>query len=300
MEFQPSKKNSAVKIQFAIEKLFAMFYNYNRIKELQMSLQFLKDEFAKLVAVNDKFGKWENELNEKLNGGKLLSLKLFQMMKRTPIDWDTLWIVTSIGTFTLNNNVENFEYVLNQAQRRGVIKNFERKKIGYSLVSKDDTLIRFIKLTDFIPSLDEDVKKRLESSKRSGHCHWDSIHLAEHLEMPSKVVSGYCTMQSKKMPYPHTWVELEHQGKEWVLDFTMNEVMNKEGYYKLYNPQNTIAIDNTTLIEDLQLRKRSSLEFEDIRMYLFHPEEARDVMQEEIKSHKTYEQGEFPWIMIEK
>ena len=265
-----------------------------------MSLQFLKDEFAKLLAINDKFSKWENELNEKLNGGKLLSLKLFQMMKRTPIDWDTLWIVTSIGTFTLNNNVENFEHVLNQTQQRGIVKNFERKKIGYSLVTKDDTLIRFIKLTDFIPSLDEDAKKRLESSKRSGHCHWDSIHLAEHLEMPSKVVSGYCTMQSKKMPYPHTWVELEHQGKEWVLDFTMNEVMNKEGYYKLYNPQNTIAIDNTTLIEDLRLRKKSSLEFEDIRMYLFHPDETREVMQEEIKSHKTYKTGEFPWIMVEK
>ena len=248
-----------------------------------MSLQFLKDEFAKLVAVNDKFGKWENELNEKLNGGKLLSLKLFQMMKRTPIDWDTLWVVTSIGTFTLNNNVENFEYVLNQAQQKGIIKSFERKKIGYSLVSKDDTLIRFIKLTDFIPSLDDDVKQRLQSSKRSRHCHWDSIHLAEHLEMPNKVVSGYCTMQSKKMPYPHTWVELEHQGKEWVLDFSMNEAMNKEGYYKLYNPQNTIAIDNATLIEDLGLRKRSSMECEDIRMYLFHPDEARKVMAQKGK-----------------
>ena len=265
-----------------------------------MSLQFLKEEFAKLLAINEKFGKWENELNEKLNGGKLVSLKLFEMIKRTPIDWDTLWVVTSIGTFTLNNNVESFEYVLSQAQQKGIIKSFERKKIGYSLVAKDDTPIRFIKLTDFIPSLDDDVKQRLQSSKRSGHCHWDSIHLAEHLEMPNKVVSGYCTMQSKKMPYPHTWVELEHQGKEWVLDFSMNEVMNKEGYYKLYNPQKTIAIDNATLIEDLGLRKRSSMECEDIRMYLFHPDEAREVMQEEIKSHKTYETGEFPWLMIEK
>jgi len=30
-----------------------------------MSLQFLKDEFAKLLAINKKFGKWENELNKK-------------------------------------------------------------------------------------------------------------------------------------------------------------------------------------------------------------------------------------------
>ena len=31
-----------------------------------------------------------------------------------------------------------------------------------------------------------------------------------------------------------------------------------------------------------------------------NPDEAREVMQEEIKGHKTYERGEFPWIMIEK
>ncbi len=265
-----------------------------------MSLQFLKDEFNKLLAVNEKFDKWENEFNDKLKSGKFVSLKLFEILKRTPIDWDTLWIATAIGTFTLNNNVNNFEYVLNQAQCRGVIKSFERKNIGYSLVTKDNTPIRFIKLTDFIPTFNEDTKKRLESNQRAGHCHWDSIHLAEHLEMPNKVVSGYCTMQSKKMPYPHTWVELEHQGSEWVLDFTMNEAMNKEGFYKLYNPQNPIAIDNATLIEDLQLRKRSTLECEDIRMYLFHPNKTREVMQEEIKSYKTYEQGEFPYILIEK
>lgn len=265
-----------------------------------MSLQFLKEEFAKLNAINDKFCKWENELNKKLNVGNLFSLKVFQKMKKTPIDWETLWIVSSIGTFTLKNNVEEFEYVLNIAKQKGIIKSFERKKMGYSLIAKDDTPIRFIKLTDFVPSLDESVKKRLESKERLGHCHWDSIHLAERLETPSKVVSGYCTTQSKKMPYPHSWVEVEQQGKEWVLDFTMNIAMDKEAYYRLHNPQGAIAIGNKTLIVDLSLLKRSSLRFEDIRMYLFHPDEARKVMQEEIKSHKTYERGEHPWIMIEK
>ncbi|MBQ8444717.1 MAG: hypothetical protein IJX25_05140 [Clostridia bacterium] len=118
--------------------------------------------------------------------------------------------------------------------------------------------------------------------------------------MPNRIVSGYCTMQSKKMPFPHTWVELEHQGKAWCIDFTLNEVMNKEGFYKLYNPQGIIEIDNMTLKEDLRLRERTSLDDKDIRMYLFHPNEARKVMQEEDKQHKTYEAGEFPWLLIER
>lgn len=265
-----------------------------------MSLQFLKDEFDKLVAINDKFDKWENELSERLNNGRYMSLKLFEMLKRTPIDWDTMWIVTSIGTFTLNNDVDKFEYSLGLAQKKGVIKSFERKKFGYCIDTKDDIPIRFVKLTDFVPSLDESVKNRLESKQRMGYCHWDSIHLAESLQTPSRVVSGYCTTQSKKAPYPHSWVEVEHQGGEWCLDFTMNEAMNKEGYYKLYNPQKTIAIDNATLMEDISMRNKTSLELEDIRMYLFHPNEAREVMQEEIKNQKTYETGAFSYIMQEK
>ncbi len=261
-----------------------------------MSLQFLEEEFNKLLAHNEKFSKWENEVNKRITKGRLLSLKVYEIMKRTPIDWNTLWIVSPIATFTLNNNIENFEHNLNDAIKYGVIKSFERKKVGYTITTKDDTVIRFMQLTDFIPSLDEDVKNRLHSSKRSGHCHWDSVHLAENLEIPNKVVSGYCTKASKKMPYSHSWVELEHQGKEWVIDFTLNEVMNKEGYYKLHNPQNIVEIDSATLKEDLKLRARTSFEDKDIRMYLFHPDEARKVMQEELSQRKDYKKGEFFYI----
>lgn len=275
--------------------IYAIFLK--RFERDKMNKQFLKDELDKLLAINDKFSKWENAVLVKINKGRLLSIKILEMIKRTPIDWDTLWIISSIGAFTMNNNVENFEHCLKDAQKVGAIKGFERKKIGYSLIAKDDAQIRFFQLTDFIPSLDDNVKERLHSPKRFGHCHWDSIHLSEHLQMPNRVVSALCTAQSKKMQYPHSWVELEYKGKEWVLDFTMNDVMNKEGFYKLYNPQKIVSIDNSTLIEDIKLMKKTSLRYDDIRMYLFHPDEAREVMQEEIKSQKAIEDNEHPWIM---
>ena len=262
-----------------------------------MSLKFLEEEFNKIIKQNERFGKWEKEFYSRTTKGKILSLTLFAKIQKTPIDWNTLWIVSSIGTFTLNNNVENFEYTLNQAINRKIIKSFERKKLGYKIIMLDSTLIRFMKLTDFIPSLEDDVKNRLHSNKRSGHCHWDSIDLSRNLELPNKIVSGYCTMQSKNMPYPHTWVEIEHQGKEWIIDFTMNEVMNKEGYYKLHNPQNTISIDNKTLIEDMKLRSKTSFEEKDVRMYLFHPNETREEMKKEISNNKSSQDQEFPWIL---
>jgi len=264
------------------------------------SLQFLEGEFAKNQTINKKFSKWEHELNDKVKSGKMVWIKLFEMIKKTPIDWNTIWIVNSIATYTLNNNTENFEYSLNKAIECGVIKKYEKKDKGYLIMDKDKTPIRFLTLTDFIPDLDEKTKKRLESEERFGHCHWDSIQLSEHIDSPNKVVSGYCTTQSKNMPYTHSWVEVEHQGKEWVLDFTMNEAMEKQGYYKLYNPQNIVEIDNITLSEDIKLMKNTTLADKDIRMYLYYPDEAREVMQEEIKNRKTYQTGEFPWILIEK
>ena len=200
-----------------------------------MGLQQLEDKFAELIALNDRFGEWEDEFTEKLDAGKLISIKFFELLKKTPIDWNTVWLVNSIATITLDDDNDNAEYVLNKAIDRYVIKSFERKKVGYSLVARDDTPIRIIQLTDFVTSLDEDTKKRLHSMQREGYCHWDSIHLAQNLEVPCKIVSGYCTTQSKKMPYPHTWVEVEHQDTEWVLDFTLNLTMNKDGYYSVYN-----------------------------------------------------------------
>lgn len=258
-----------------------------------MSLQFLEEEFAKLLAINERFSKWEKKLNEKISNRKLISLKLFEAINRTPIDWHTIWIVSSIATFTLDNNIENFEHVLNESIQNGILTSFERKEMGYNLIDKDKTQIKFIKLTDFIPSLDENIKKILQSNQRYGHCHWYSIDIAKKIKISNKVVSGYCTVQSKKMPYPHTWIELKYKGIEWVLDCTMNEAMNKEGYYKLYNPQNTIEIDNTTLIEDLMLMERTSLRYKDIRLYLFHPNEAREVMQEEFEKYKACKTADF-------
>ena len=252
------------------------------------------------MALNKSFGKWETELNRLLNQGKLLQLKFFEARRRTPIDWDTLWLVTSIGTYTLNNNIEDFEYSLNLAIKKSIIGSYERRKQGYEIITRDGTPIRFLQLDEFLTGLDDEVKKRLHSESRFGHCHWDSIHLSENLELPNKVVSAYCTTQSRKMPYTHSWVELEHKGKEWVMDFTMNEMMNKEGYYKLYRPQGIVEIDKETLSADINLMRDTTLADKDIRMYLFYPNEAREVMQEEVKQQKRYKTGEFPWIMVEE
>lgn len=290
---------------FWVLKLSYLYANLTKISNQRgcfMGLKFLEEELDNILLHNQNFSKWEDEFYQKLENGKFISIKIFELINKTPINWNNFWIHCYISTFTLTSNVENFMYSLKFAMKKGVIKSFEKNNNGdgFEILTKDDIPIRFIKITDFLPSLDEKLKNRLQSKQRCGYCHWDSIHLSTNLETPSNVVSGYCSMQSKKKKFPHSWVEIEEDGKEFVLDFTMNVVMNKEGYYKLYNPQNLIKIDNETLKEDLALRKRTSFDCKDIRMYLFYPNEVRDEMQKEVEQYKTYETGEWPWILVEK
>ena len=265
-----------------------------------MSLQFLEEEHNKLLELNEKYGKWENGLVKRLNNGMMLSIKIFEILNKTPIDWDTVWLVTSIASFTSRDgSIDKFEHTLNMAKKQQIIKDFERKNLGYSITTKDDTYIRFLKITEFITNLNPELQERIATNKHAGHCHWDSIHLSAGLDSPHKLVSGYCTMYSKAIQYPHSWLEINFQDREWVLDFTKNEMMNKEGFYKLHNPQNIVEIDNETLHNDLRLGKSTSFADKDIRMYLFHPNEAREEMQKEISQRKNYKTEEFPWLIHE-
>ena len=77
-----------------------------------MGLQYLEEELATLEKMNERFGKWEDKLTDMLDNGQIVFVKLFEMIKKTPIDWDTLWITNSIATFTLDENADHFEYSL--------------------------------------------------------------------------------------------------------------------------------------------------------------------------------------------
>ena len=248
-----------------------------------MSYKSLEKKFNKLLDHNKKFSNWENQLNELLQSGNMAKIKMFEIVNGTPIDWNTLWIMASIATFTKINNPTTFEQTLNEAISLNIITGFEKKKIGYQITNNNNQTIRFVKLTDFFPNLSDETKNILFSSERAGHCHWNSIHLSEEISQPHKLVSGFCSsMQSKKMHYPHSWLEIENNNKKWVLDFSTNLAMQKDGFYNLFTPQNTVEVNNETLKEDLKLRSQTSFESKDIRMYLFFPNEVRTEMQSEV------------------
>ena len=246
-----------------------------------MDLKDLKKEFDNLVLQNKKFEKWENQFNKIINSGNMFYLKIFELINKTPINWDVLWMVSIINNFTLNNDIGNFEYCLTQAITASVVKSFKQDGLIFKIIMNRDEEICFTKLTDFLPELNKDVKDRLQSERRFGHCHWDSIKLSKSLNFDNNVVSGFCSIQSDKMKYPHTWVEFRYQDVEWIIDFTLNAVMNKCGYYRLFNPEKTVSINKVNISEDLLLINNSSFKDSDIRFYLFHPNDVRLLILDE-------------------
>ena len=74
-----------------------------------MGLQYLKDELANLIAVNEKFGKWEDELSEYIKGGKLLSIKLFEMLKKAAETRQVSYEILELANAVTDTNAAFFD-----------------------------------------------------------------------------------------------------------------------------------------------------------------------------------------------
>ena len=75
--------------------------------------------------------------------------------------------------------------------------------------------------------------------KRQSNCHDFSMTAAElfqyKFDVPSNVVTGYPKYYVPENKYLHSWMELKLKGKDYVLDFTRNTLMDKSSYYRLHH-----------------------------------------------------------------
>ena len=116
------------------------------------------------------------------------------------------------------------------------------------IIETDEILIEFRKLSDAIIGLKGDTE--LETEKRSGKCHLKSLKVSKNLGISNNIVTGYIFGYSDKDKYFHSWVEYSHKGKEYVIDYTRNIIINKEAYYRLMNAIPLSRISNKTIEED--------------------------------------------------
>ena len=147
------------------------------------------------------------------------------------------------------------------------------KKIEFSLLSQY--------LDDFADVSSKAIKD-LENYKRVGKCHIGSILTSAILKDKNYVVSGYTNNLGR---YLHSWIEADIGKKEVVMDYVMNAIMNKEGYYYLKNPIEINRIHQSTIIKDRKnmiLAKIGEIGLGD-KEYVFFRDEILKDMERELK-----------------
>ena len=168
------------------------------------------------------------------------------------------------------------------------------KRVGkesFEFLLSDGSYIWGRTLSEICPNLYKDHPE-LTTDKRKGKCHDMSMALVGTLGSPeARIATGPIWSLSPKSTILHSWVEDKVNGDEVVFDFTLNIMMNKDGYYKIMHISEPFErISNEELMADIQILARASEIDPEIdgKLYLSSREEAmekaRAVLIESVRS----------------
>lgn len=191
-------------------------------------------------------------------------------------------IYSAIDKFTKKTILdEEKEYWLNSLKKIDSVENIVIGKSKVEIYTEKGT-VKVYKLSDVIEVLKDDPD--IETDNRKGMCHNKTIDISEILSNPHNVVTGYVYGISDKVEILHSWIETIIDGEEYVMDYTDNIVMNKEGYYYIKHAKPLSIISNKDLEEDHkildELTKRGIVF--DLKEYLLF----RDEIMTDLKKNK--------------
>ena len=168
-------------------------------------------------------------------------------------DYFILFLV-SYYTFNTKESPMYFDAI-----KRELLYLYKDVKIRYNdrvlKVDTDDYSLTTNKITDLIPNINSLMDGvDLNNESRIGHCHIEAFDLSKNLNMPNRLVTSYIYGTTDLSKFLHSFVEVNINGKEYVIDCTINSIMNKEAFYKIHHieKEDIISIiDNKTLKDDL-------------------------------------------------
>ena len=199
--------------------------------------------------------------------------------------FDEYHIYNTIQQLT-NDNAEKTR-LLKQLKECKIVKKIKTYKDGTIVIvtkkDKDNNIPDIIvtRLSDFILDLKEEDND-LGTWERQGKCHAKSKEISLRLTFPNEVVTGYFHSMSDKARFLHSWVEFSQNGKDYVIDYTMNIVMNKRGYYFIRHIEELCRISDTDILSDLELF--SQLKGLNIKEYMVYRHEIAKELKEKGQS----------------
>lgn len=128
------------------------------------------------------------------------------------------------------------------------IKDINQSSKAITIELQDGTTIQAQNMAKTIGLKDKD----LASFKRQSKAHQMSVTLARSIPN-ARVVTGKVAGLTSKSSYLHSWVETTtSDGKTVVFDYTMNAIMNKNGYYSLRHAKQISAINGADITADIE------------------------------------------------
>lgn len=111
--------------------------------------------------------------------------------------------------------------------------------------------VRALQFSAIVPQVKE-FFPFIETDERFGKCYDFAYNISLNLGKANEIVTGYIYGYSDKAEFLHSWVEVTLRGEEYVIDGTLNAMINKKGYYLMQHAKPINRISDDTLRSDIK------------------------------------------------
>ena len=122
-------------------------------------------------------------------------------------------------------------------------------------VTIDDLVVDVYRFAETWAGMDKKLPV-LKTGEREGECRALSLlvsNLIAREGVENNVVTGRIHQLADKCDYLHTWVEFDEDGKTFVVDATMNAIVNQDGYYRFNNVGKVGKVSSSTIKNETKI-----------------------------------------------
>lgn len=214
--------------------------------------ELFNTRFKTSQKIDEKFAELFN------TSGLKEGIKYLKQVGATELDMDNYNIKYRISEWT-KDSLSNKEKIafLNELRDLGDyildIKVEKNEKFNLPEVKIETTkgIIQAIQFSSVAPEV-KNLFPFIESDKRFGNCYDFAYNISLNLGVPNQIVTGYIYGYSDKSKFLHSWVESTINDEEYVIDGTLNAMINKDGYYLMQHAKPITKISDSILKSDIK------------------------------------------------
>lgn len=219
------------------------------------------DEFHNSQIIDETYADIYN------NQGFKEAILYLKSIGATKLDTDNYNIKYWINKWTQSeSNDNNKDNIIQKLKRMNDyvtdvrVENNDKFNIPELIIETKNGPIKVLQLSERYPKLRNPYLKNenarelfslIESEKRKGRCFEFAYCLTLMLPLLTKLTTGYIYGFCDKSKFLHSWVETTIDGEEYVIDGTLNAIINKDGYYLMGHAKVINQIDKDTFLDDL-------------------------------------------------